>query len=697
MRLFDSSILYWNNQQDAYSKAECYREGRLVKQSMPRALALYHQAAQAGDSRAYFRLGEYYQQNNQKNYAFSAFYTAAIGNNLDSINVLQSLSNNDTDAALLLGKIYIYKKQYTQAISAYRKAHELKHPDGMYHIAKLFGHLSNTEKQGKELADYYRDAIKAGSKHALDELIQLSATSGKASFYVAHMYEHNLKQIERALPFYEKASQQRFGEATYILGNIYAQGPANIAIDIAKACRYYMTASQQGYHSSISLLQSLAQQGHAEAQYVLGYEYYRNRNDISSAVIWCLKAEAQGHQAATSYLRGDFSKEIYWEIAETYISLQGNSKKNQAKAVEFSIKASDLGLVNASLFLAKIFYQGNKSINRDIVKAYHYFIIAGKQGDLSALNTLEKYATTGDKEAQFALADYYSNTSNIEKAIHWYVKAEIQGHKKARTYLNNTFSKEICWKISECYSLEKNNIKAVEYALEASELGLKEASEYVAHTYHEGRKEIEMDRKKSYRYYAIAAKQGMSTSLRILQKNAEEGVAEAQYYLGCEYYHEKQEIERAVYWCVKAEMQGHKKADGYLKTFFSAEILWEIARQYETSLQIDSENQKKSLYFYHRAAELKHKDAAFYLAQWYEAETSDVIDEKKIFDYYLIAEKQGHLEASAAIKRLERFMHTKKQITVSQLYASLYYNSDDASDRQARIQHKQLRFNQLKK
>jgi len=106
MRLFDGSILYWNNQQDAYSKAECYREGRLVKQSMPRALKLYREAATSGDARAMFRFGEYYQQNNQKTRALSAYYEAAIRNNQNAINQLQTLSINDAEAALWLGKVY---------------------------------------------------------------------------------------------------------------------------------------------------------------------------------------------------------------------------------------------------------------------------------------------------------------------------------------------------------------------------------------------------------------------------------------------------------------------------------------------------------------------------------------------------------------------------------------------------------------
>lgn len=47
MRILDGVVLYANNQRDLYSKAECYREGRLVKQSIPRSFALYQEAVLA--------------------------------------------------------------------------------------------------------------------------------------------------------------------------------------------------------------------------------------------------------------------------------------------------------------------------------------------------------------------------------------------------------------------------------------------------------------------------------------------------------------------------------------------------------------------------------------------------------------------------------------------------------------------------
>ena len=131
MGWFDSSILYWNNQQDAYSKAECYRIGRFVEQSTPRALALYSRAAGTGDSRAMLRLAEHYEQTGQKKRALYALYEASIRNNGEAIRQLETHSDTDALAALLLGRLYETKKNYTQSIVFYKKSHALKHKDGM--------------------------------------------------------------------------------------------------------------------------------------------------------------------------------------------------------------------------------------------------------------------------------------------------------------------------------------------------------------------------------------------------------------------------------------------------------------------------------------------------------------------------------------------------------------------------------------
>ncbi|MBP9727454.1 MAG: sel1 repeat family protein, partial [Gammaproteobacteria bacterium] len=421
MRLLDGTILRSNNQRDAYSQAECYREGRLVTASERRALALYHRAAEEGDARAYFRLGQHEQAHLRWNSAFELFLQAGLRGNNDVIAWLDTLvSQNNAEAALVLGKITQYKRQYDQAIQSYTKAHELNHPDGMFYFGKMYSNLTNTQTRGIDITNRYRDSARLGSKHGLNELLLLSASNGKASLHLAQMYELGEvvhKNLLKAIELYEKSSQQNCSDATYYLAELYARGTQEVAVDISKACRYYLIASQQGQPSAISSWRALAQRGSAEAQYRLGYDYYRtlslgSRNystqyDIPNAVTWCVKAEIQGHASAAAYLSGKFTAEIFWKIANEYVSSTLNVERCQQKAVEYGMKASDLGFKEASRYLAELFYEGSASIQQDVIKSFNYLVTATKQGDSSALNILASYATAGDKEAQFVLAEYY--------------------------------------------------------------------------------------------------------------------------------------------------------------------------------------------------------------------------------------------------------------------------------------------------
>lgn len=557
MRLLDGTVLYWNNKQDAYSKAECYREGTLVKQSMPRALVLYQKAAQAGDARAVFRLGEYYQQNNQKPRAFKAFYEAGTKGNQDAINFLQNMAKSDPEAALLLGKIYECIRQHSQAIIYYQKAHALNHPDGLYHVAKLFDYVSYSERQGKEVVDFYRDSVVAGSKYGLDELTKLSATSGKAAFYLAQLYENNLKQIGRAVPFYEKASQQRYGEATHVLGHIYAQGRENIAIDVARASRNYLTATQQGYLSALPLLQALANQGHAETQYILGYEHYRVKGDISNAVLWCVKAEMQGYAPAAAYLNTRLTADIVWKIASAYDASEINIERHKQKALEYAIKASDLGFKEASVYLAKTYHQGNQGVIPDRQKSYSYSALAAKQGQDSSRQALEQLAESGDKEAQYHIGyGYYREKNDLERAVTWCVKAEIQGHKKAADYLQTSFTAELYWKIGGLYEKDISNaeislLKVVEFFKKAAQLHHAQAAFWLAHHYQSLADKSVENETSAFNYFLQSAQNGCEAALPALERlgtnmNRQQQTAMSQLY-GSLFYNP----ERATYWSTR--------------------------------------------------------------------------------------------------------------------------------------------------
>lgn len=521
MRLMDGRILRSHHQRDAYSQAECYREGRFVAPSERRALALYQRAAEEGDARAYFRLGQHEQAHSRWNAAFNMFLQAGLRSNNEVIDWLEALvSQNNGEAALVLGKIEQYRRHYDKSVELYKKAHELKHPDAMFYLGKMYPKLTSAQTEGVDVTDRYRDSARLGSKHALNELLILSATQGKASLRLGHMYESGevvYKNLLKAIEFYEKSSEQNCADATYYLAELYSTGKDELAVDISKASRYYLLASQQGHPLAIPTWQDLAQYGPAEAQYRLGYDYYRTlslerRNsstqyDISNAVTWCVKAEIQGHLSAAEYLNGTFTVDIYWKIANEYANSTINIVRCQQKSVEFATKASILGCKQASLYLGKIFYSGSEGIEQNVIQSFQYLITATKQGDSSALSLLKSYAESGDKEAQFILAQYHRACRQEEAALCWFVKAAVAGHMQAKQNLKESFSADQHWMIADLYlenGVTRQDPRWYYHCKNAADNGQAQASLYLAQEF-EGI-DVSHHRLRMITRYATAAK-----------------------------------------------------------------------------------------------------------------------------------------------------------------------------------------------
>lgn len=680
MRLFDSSILYWNDQQDAYSKAECYREGHLVKQSMPRALALYRQAAQQGDACAYFRLGQHAQAEGNMTRALAMYFQAGAKNHNEALSQLENLvAQNNAQAAIMLGKIFEQKKQYDIASKWYEKAHELKHPDGLYRLAQMHPEFVQLVHV---LVNRYYESARLGSKYALHELVTRSVEDGKATHYLAKLYElgegglHQNKS--RAIELYEKSSQQRCYEATYYLADLYKNGTAEFAADIPKACRYYLLASQQGHLSAMGSLTLLAILGNMHAQYVLGYEHYRIKNDISNAVVWCVEAEIQGHALAETYLLGTFAAEIYWKIASKYDSSTKNFKRNKQKAVEYAVKASNFGMLEAINYLAEAFQHGNAGIPADRQKSYGYYALSAKLGQDSSRQRLEQLAELGDQEAQYHLGyGYYREKNEIERATYWCVKAEIQGHTKAADYLSGIFTEEIYWQIAREYSTSPTSVrkcirKAIDYASKASDLGIKEATFSLANIFVKGKENILIDVPRACSYFVLALQQGHPTAKTQLEALASAGNSHAQYSLGYEHYRVKNDIGNAVMWCVKAEIQGHAEAKKYLETTFPKEICWKISTCYTSEKNNLERNQQKALEYALEASDLGMKEASHYLAKvFYVGNESTPKDIFKSVKYFIAATKQGDFSALKALEHYAIDGEKEAQFSLAEYYREL--------------------------
>lgn len=194
-----------------------------------------------------------------------------------------------------------------------------------------------------------------------------------------------------------------------------------------------------------------------------------------------------------------------------------------------------------------------------------------------------KAAEGGYAEAQYELGEYYFNSQSSFREIggmllnaeaeKWYEKAANQGHPLAQ------------YKLGVYYYKYDNRWpdRTINLLSKASENGITEANTYLGHIFYQG-KDVERDYKLAYKYY---------------NKAAEKGHKEAQYWLGLCYAQGdgvKQNYKIAVTWFQKAAEQGLSEAQYMLGVF------------YECGSGVE-ENRDRARFWYNKAAEQENKEA----------------------------------------------------------------------------------------
>ncbi|PKY29630.1 HCP-like protein [Rhizophagus irregularis] len=265
------------------------------------------------------------------------------------------------------------------------------------------------------------------------------------------------------------------------------------------------------------------------------------------------------------------------------------------------------------------------------------------------INSLEKLAENGDKEAMFNLAICYENgkgtEKNLEKAFYWYQKVAENGDK------------EVIFNLAKCYYIgegtEKNLEKAFYWCQKAAENGVKEAMFNLTLYYRNG-EGTEKNLKKAF-YWC--------------QKAAENGVNEAMLDLTVYYRNGKEtetNLKKAFYWYQKAAENGNGGA------MFNLAVCYRNGEGTEKNLE-------KAFYWYQKAAENGYKKAMFNLALCYNNEEGIEKNLEKAFHWFQKSAENGD---EKAMYNLAKFYHdgigTEKNLEKSfYLYQKAVENGDE--------------------
>jgi len=133
------------------------------------------------------------------------------------------------------------------------------------------------------------------------------------------------------------------------------------------------------YQSAIIELTPFAEQGNAEAQYLLGASYANAsppEQDYFKAERWLKAAAEQGHTDAMV------------DIAK--LNLFYKKERDVKKAVRWYMKAADRGHPEGQFMTGTYYFSEDAGVEKDNVKAYMWWLLSAAKGHQLAKMMLEK-------------------------------------------------------------------------------------------------------------------------------------------------------------------------------------------------------------------------------------------------------------------------------------------------------------------
>ena len=235
------------------------------------------------------------------------------------------------------------------------------------------------------------------------------------------------------------------------------------------------SAYKQGdYEVAFQGFRRAAEQGEADAQFILGYMYVRGEGvlqDYAEAAKWWHRAAEQGH--------------VFAQVSLGKMFRDGDDVlQDYAEAVKWFRRAAEQGQVNAQLDLADMYSNGH-GVPQDEAEAARWYLRAAEQGDASA---------------QFTLGSRYLDGRGVPqddaKAAWWFIRAAEQGNAPAQFNLGLIYHRG--------EGTVQDYTQAAKWYRYAAEQGLPYAQNNLGFMYETG-KGVAQDLIQAHKWYNLAA------------------------------------------------------------------------------------------------------------------------------------------------------------------------------------------------
>ncbi|MBC8286952.1 MAG: sel1 repeat family protein [Nitrospinae bacterium] len=500
------------------ARANIVKLEELVEKNVPQALKGLIDDAEKGIAEAQYTLGVMYANG-------------------------QGVSQNHKEAAKWYGlaaaqgytaKTNIYnlaKKNVPQALKVLMGDAEKGIVDAQYTLGMMYANGQGVPQDYKEAVKWYKLAANRGSRQAKTKIYDLA-----------------VKSIPQALQALIDDAENGVAEAQINLAIMREFGLV-VSQDNQEALKWYQLIAEKEYHQAgTDVLKSAIQKdpeevekiildankGIAKAQYTLGMMYANGQGvpqDQKEARKFYRLAAKQGYQAK--------------------INIYNLAKKNVPQALKVLIDDAEKGIVDAQSTLGMMYANG-QGVPQDHKEAFKWYRLVAEQGTAleettedklkkknipQALKFLTNDAENGVVDAQIDLGVMYANGQYVpqddRQSAKWYRLAAENGDSRAQIILSVMYAKG--------QGVPQSDQKAVKWL----RFSMKErVAPEKTHIYN-------------------LAKKNVSSAIKILIDDAENGVVEAQNYLGTMYANGQgvpRDYVLAHMWYNLSGLQGHKAA-----------------------------------------------------------------------------------------------------------------------------------------